>query len=509
MFARVFNATRKVLSRSPSVQSRVEDTRETTPRSYEHEPEPKVGMVTTRRGRETSTPVKNAPRRSTRKGTGKRQLDVDETPTSSKRRRHLVENEDEAPKEAEDAQVQDDEPVEEPDNQVFDTIAVAVPIRAKENSDSPNDEAETPTSHRASPKITVESRSVDAAPEATEENEGPSTPKDAGKVQARTSAGSKEKRDRNATKHTSRDSLPLEPKRSEPKYPDEVPSSTWESDEASITMQDSAPAPEPESRKTHMRFGSEEPTDSPDAVKMNKQGHARYEAFEALQADALMEGEDDASGSDSDEAPEMVTTATAASKAIATEKEAARAHRAQQEKEQLKRQQRAQRIAEEQAEKRKREEKEARRLQKTQAKPQRVASPLSTSLDVDINNLPALLPDSILEAAGDKRPPTPPPVRQGKTAEEIRQEKLNRHIKFLERGEKPIKDVKKGSVNVSVLAQQNLALAPKVNQNTKNIREHWLKGRRAEKRDKKGRPKVENTRMERKTISRGFLRDED
>ena len=86
---------------------------------------------------------------------------------------------------------------------------------------------------------------------------------------------------------------------------------------------------------------------------------------------------------------------------------------------------------------------------------------------------------------------------------------MNRHIKFLERGEKPIKDVKKGKVNVSVLSQRNMLLAPKVNRDTKNIREHWLKGREADRKGRGGRKAMNFKKMERRTAPKGFLRGGD
>ncbi len=101
-----------------------------------------------------------------------------------------------------------------------------------------------------------------------------------------------------------------------------------------------------------------------------------------------------------------------------------------------------------------------------------------------------LLPDSLLNAIDEQRPPTPPPEKRGKTAEERRKEKLSHHIKFLERSQKPIKDVKKGKLKVAVLAQQNKVLPPKVNRDTRNMREHWLKGRTEKRRGKKEKYRV-------------------
>jgi U3 small nucleolar RNA-associated protein 16 len=70
--------------------------------------------------------------------------------------------------------------------------------------------------------------------------------------------------------------------------------------------------------------------------------------------------------------------------------------------------------------------------------------------------------------------------------------------------------VKKGSLNVHVLAPQNMLLAPKVNRDTKNIRERWLKGRQVDKISAKGKKgKMQFRRVERKSVGGGFLRNED
>ncbi|KAF2634442.1 hypothetical protein P280DRAFT_474624, partial [Massarina eburnea CBS 473.64] len=272
---------------------------------------------------------------------------------------------------------------------------------------------------------------------------------------------------------------------------------------ALIGEEDGSPTPEsanndtPVPKNTRIRFGSEEPAT---ATKLT----ATPQTLEPAPNETA--DFDDDNASDSDEGPETVTIATAASKAKADEEGAVRAHAAQREKDLLKEQQRAERIAQEQMTKRKREETKAKDLAKRLAREERHAQkdvPVRAPLEI-----PALLPDSILADAGDRRPPTPPPTRSEKTAEKLRKEKVRRHIKFLEQSEKPVKDVNRGGINVSVLAKQNELLAPKVKKNTKNIREHWLKGRQLEKRGKaKGR--FEKKKVERRQVRGGFLRDSD
>lgn len=345
---------------------------------------------------------------------------------------------------------------------------------------------------------TQQASSVYATPATRRKNDGSPTPK-ARATAEETPAPGKQSAKRNKRLKKA-NVTPKDESIAESRFPDEIPSSTWESNQAPVTSQDALEEPAsslaPNSKK--IMFGSEEPVEATAPIALGEPQPSNTTAIE----------ED--SGSDSDEAPEVVTTASAASKAKAVQEEATRAYQAQQEKEKQKRQERAERIAEEQAEKRKREEKKAKKIAKRLKMEEDAQPSLSkASLGVDIHNLPALLPDSLLEAAGDRRPATLPPIRRGKTAEELRKEKLNRHTKFLERSEKPVKDVKKGSVNVSVLAKQNVLLAPKANKGTKNIREHWLKGRQAERKRKNGKPVMQFKRMERRATGGGFLKGDD
>lgn len=306
---------------------------------------------------------------------------------------------------------------------------------------------------------------------------------------------------------------------------EEVPSSTYESEMAPIPSQDSIP-PSAQPEKTHMRFGSEEPAPTQDTPVVNKQGSKLSEATKSAIEPSQVESEKDDEASDSDdEAPEVVTTAAASSKALAARTEAERAQKAQQAKEQAKRQAREEFLAAQQAAKREREEKKAKKLAKQAAKEAKANAAAAAEeeegptaneesdaepprMNLDTSN--GLLPASLLETIDDQRPPTPPPERRGKTEEERRREKLNQHIKFLERTDKPTKDVKKGRLSVAVLAQQNKVLPPKANRNTKNVREHWLKGRQADKKNKKAVGKPRFGKMERRQHgNRGFLRDGD
>lgn len=226
-------------------------------------------------------------------------------------------------------------------------------------------------------------------------------------------------------------------------------------------------------------------------------------------------GTDDAS--DSDEAPEVVTTAAAVSKANTRQSEARRAYEAEEEKQRQRSQYRSERMAREQAEKQARAKEKAGSLVNVKAKKNRrenksPAPGSSALLSMDAESLPDRLPDSLLEAISDQRPPTPPLLDSARDAKALQQQKLKRHIKFLEHGEKPAKDVKKGSFHVSVLAQQNTLLPPKMNMDVRLTREQWLQGRRDRnpRTRGKGKGKVLFRKMERRpAVGRSFLRNGD
>ncbi|EMD63790.1 hypothetical protein GGP41_005579 [Bipolaris sorokiniana] len=494
-------------------------------------------MVTTRGGTETPGAPTPTPRSSTRKQVGKRELESLETPTQTKRQRK-------APKatarkgstvESKGQEESADEPSQESSNDTSDTIAANA--RELEVPETPK-QSGLPARRKSSPQVVVGAGASDQSSNTVEkEDEVPSTvqnpafytPTQApGSVYATPATHKRPEGSPTPKAKILNDQTPstaVKKGRGRPKKTpqkelieetDEVPSSTYESEMAPIPSQDAAP-PSAQPEKAHMRFGSEEPVPTPASPVMNKQGSKRYEAAEPVikpsQAD-----EDDASDSD-DEAPEVITIAAASSKALAARAEADRAQKAQQAKEDAKRKAREEFLAAQQAAKREREEKKAKKLAKQAAKEAEAAATDAPSAEqesdsehptqIDTSN--GLLPASLLATIDDQRPPTPPPERRGKTEEEKRKEKLNQHIKFLERTDKPAKDIKKGKLNVAVLAQQNKVMPPKVNRDSKNVREHWLKGRQVEKRmvGKKG-GVVRVGRMERRPHgNRGFLRDGD
>lgn len=491
MFAQLFGAARRAISRTPSYQGTSNQAVEDAPTS-DPAPAASITMVTTRRGTETPG-MAATPASSAKKTVGKRELDALDTPTQAKRQRkttvELKRNLRSTPKKgggtpsAESTQ----ESIDEPASDTMDA--------------TPKPEKASPLAirRRSSPKVVVEPSSP-AKEDAPAEENAFHTPEPASSEAAFvTPFTSKKALQGSPTPKATKSATPASAKkaRGRPKkaqkeeVPEEIPSSTQESSIASPTVP---------SAKAHVRFGSEEPT-------MNAKGHTRYEA----PAPALTTEDDEDSADDSDEAPEMVSTSAAASKAAAAQADTTRALAAQQDKERRKREAREQRIAAEQAAKRERDAQKAAKAAAKAAKAARLASIVeadedSTPLQIDRTTLPTLLPDSLLANLGDTRPPTPPPETRGKTDEELRREKLNHHIKFLEQSSKAPKDKRVGKLNVAVLGQQNRVLPPKVSKGTKGVREAWLKGRKGQKVG--GKPRVGKAGRA-KFGGGGFLRSED
>lgn len=504
MFAQLFGAAKRAISRTPSYQERSSEAREEVPEVPTSDPAPTdsadnedtadtLTMVTTRRGTETPG-MAATPASSAKKTVGKRELDALDTPTQAKRQRkttvELKRTLRSTPRKGGDAPsaASTQESTEEA---VDDTADV-----------TPRPEKASPLAirRRSSPRVVVEPSSP--AKEDAPAQDGFHTPEPASSEAAFvTPFTSKKVLEGSPTPQAAKSATPAAAKkaRGRPKktqnddVPEEIPSSTRESSAAS------PPAAAP---KAHVRFGSEEPT-------MNAKGHTRYEAPAPAPTPAA--DEDDDSGSDSDEAPEMVSTSAAASKAAVAQADTSRALAAASEKERKKREAREQRIAAEQAAKR---ERDALKAQKAAARAKKAARLSSvaeldedaTPMEIDRTSLPSLLPDSLLATLGDVRPPTPPPEARGKTEEELRREKLNRHIKFLEQSSKAPKDKRVGKHHVAVLGQQNRVLPPKVSKNTKGVREAWLKGRQGQ--HVKGKPRIGKTHRA-KFGGGGFLRGDD
>ncbi|KAF2821286.1 hypothetical protein CC86DRAFT_302699 [Ophiobolus disseminans] len=524
MLTHIFNTAKRILSRSPSAQEHSIETEETAPITHGPSHGIEVTMVTTRRG--TETPGQEVtPRSSAKRKVGKRELEALDTPTAVKRQRKSP------PKKKEPSQLAattEEDATQDSTEDTSDTIAVSVPATEAQSA-----EGKLPIRRRSSPKVVVAKLSPpaytqadggdkaieDDVPASTQDSVYETPDQHSGSVYATPATrkkvdGSPTPRDRRHNERASAKKSSGRKKKTSVESEDNSADVTPTHEQAPITSQD-APFTPSQPEKAHVRFGSEEPTTTQQSITMNLQGHKRYEALESTQdaelEDAMQVDDDDAS--DSDEAPEVVTTTAAVSKARASERDTARALLAQETKELIKRKTREKLIADQQAEKRKREEHKAKKLAKQIARQQSAIDEQSIETEapaaIDRNNLPALLPTSLLSNLSDQRAPTPPPARRGKTEEELRKEKLNHHIKFLERTDKGPKDLKKGKLSVAVLRQQNKFLPPKANRDTRNVREKWLKGRQVETRKVKGGKGI-GGKVERRAFgNRGFLRGED
>jgi U3 small nucleolar RNA-associated protein 16 len=465
MFSHIYNTAKRILSRSPSVQDRSSELRDTPPTTHDLE----VTMVTTRRGTETPGQDSSAtPRSSAKRKVGKRELEALDTPTAVKRQKKIT------PKKKAVETVEpavEDAPAPESAEDTSDTIDVAIP-----REQTPTQVGKLAIRRRSSPQVVVAKLSQEGEEEAladdaltpTQENVYQTPEQQSGSVYATPATQKKGEASPTPRAKRANERTSSTKKSSGRKTKADDATSAASSKQSPVASQDAAETPS-QPKRAHMRFGSEEPTEK---VTINLQGHKRYEAPKAQIADS----EDD---SDSDEAPEVVTTTTAASRIAATQHDAARAQLAAQEKEAAKRAAREARIAAEQAEKRKRDDQKAKKLARKLAKQaSSTEEPTTESTSKSNIDLAGLLPTSLLTSLPDRRAPTPPPSRYGKTDEQLRQEKLNHHIKFLERTDKGIKEVKKGKLSVAVLGKQNRGvLPPKVNRDTRDVREKWLKGR--------------------------------
>ena len=452
-------------------------------------------MVTTRRGTETpgmaSTPASSA------KKIGKRELDALETPTPTqvKRQRKTtveVKRTWRSTPRKDGAQSQSAESSQE---------------EAEDDTTAGGNASPLAIRRRASPKVLVEPSSPvkeDAAAEEGFHTPEPASPEAAfvtpftskkALAGEPTPQAAQQADDTPAAAKKAR-GRPKKTQKEDEKMAEEIPSSTQESSIAS-------PAVDAQQPKAHVRFGSEEPP-------------ATLAAPTPAPAPAAAEQDDDDSASDSDEAPEQVSTTAAASKAATLITNASRAQAAQRAKEQKKREAREQRLAAEQAAKRERDALKAKKAAARAAKAARLSSVAEEAQSdseeedsVSVHNraaLPSLLPDSLLDSLDAVRPPTPPPETRGRTDEELRKEKLNRHIKFLEQSSKDPKERKVGKHRVAVLGPQNRNLAGKVGKKTRGVREGWLKGRQDAK--GKGKPRIGKTHRA-KFGGGGFLRGED
>ncbi|KAJ5666389.1 uncharacterized protein N7477_008837 [Penicillium maclennaniae] len=209
--------------------------------------------------------------------------------------------------------------------------------------------------------------------------------------------------------------------------------------------------------KAHFRFDSEEPA-MPEITRS--------------EIPAAPQDNDEDSDSD-DDAPEMIDNSA---QLLKIKDQAKKQEKLKQQEEQLKRE--------------KRRKLDERRKLQAKSKPKEIVSSddllsestatLQGSITQDARRaaLPALLPDDILNAEPVLRPLTPP-------AEDSMAPKKPTKLRFLEKSEKPPKDVRAGDVTIRVLDAPSTkksskpALAPKASKAGRNVRQSWLKRERS------------------------------
>ncbi|KAL5340727.1 hypothetical protein BJX70DRAFT_387099 [Aspergillus crustosus] len=229
---------------------------------------------------------------------------------------------------------------------------------------------------------------------------------------------------------------------------------------------------EEEAPGKHMRFDSEEP-DVPENVEIE------------IPVAAPQQNQDEEDSSD-DEAPETVDNSAQLSR---IKEEAKKREQARQLEEQLKREKRRQ-LDESRKQQAKASGKQ-KEVPASQAAPGAVtpiddvlsesSATLQGSFTQDARRptLPALLPDDILNAVPDVRPPTPPPE-----TDDFRQKKPTK-LRFLEKKEKAPKDVRMGDVAIRVLdsdsarKQPSGALPPKASKTGRSAKSAWLRQARS------------------------------
>ncbi|KAJ9300833.1 hypothetical protein DTO271G3_1997 [Paecilomyces variotii] len=215
----------------------------------------------------------------------------------------------------------------------------------------------------------------------------------------------------------------------------------------------------------HFRFGSEEPAPAVDEL---------VEEVPETQQNGAQSAED----SDDDEAPEAFDNSA---QLLRMKEQAQKQERARQKAELLKKEKRRQldelhKTQAKSASKKKDTVNGARKADYQDDVSESTAT-LQGSVTQDSRRpaLPALLPDEILNAAPDVRPPTPPPE------DAVPEHKKPSKLRFLDKVEKAPKDIKRGGTTVRVLdgRKSTAVLPPKVSKAGRNVKEGWLTGKRA------------------------------
>lgn len=94
-----------------------------------------------------------------------------------------------------------------------------------------------------------------------------------------------------------------------------------------------------------------------------------------------------------------------------------------------------------------------------------------------LDSVPALLPDELLATEAPIRPPTPPPTKtpQQQHKQAARSSSITAPLRVPR--QKPPRDLTIGGQKIRVMASRNSLLPPKINTQSKSIRQAWLQGR--------------------------------
>ncbi|KAK2756749.1 hypothetical protein FQN54_005195 [Arachnomyces sp. PD_36] len=244
-------------------------------------------------------------------------------------------------------------------------------------------------------------------------------------------------------------------------------------DEGSAVVSSPAKSKSPRettAKSTHMRFDSEEPISIP------------KEDEDAIPEMKAPEPADDES-SDDDEAPEALDNSTQLANVKAAQQNAEQAKLRHEKLQREKRKERDQRLKSQAVSKKSKELPNPRKAHARAPEHDDMMSESTATLqDLGFKDshllagqLPALLPDEILNAEPVARLPTPV-SENDRTKPRISQKR-----KFLDEEQKPPKDVRRGGTTIRVLdgsSGKANALAPKVSKPGKHVREQWLSGNR-------------------------------
>ena len=264
------------------------------------------------------------------------------------------------------------------------------------------------------------------------------------------------------------------------------------------TLEPEAKPPKLEPTSKHRRFDNESEIDTVDLQPSLPSPPENHESSGVLAVPQLPEGNDIESSED--EAPEEVTKSKGLKTARAAAAEATKAVEAQQAVEKQRRRDRD-RLLKSQSQLSKKQpqvtdaDDTKSEISSDDDMPDQVAPPpLDDKDQMDWSKqlpLPELLPEEVLAAEPAVRPPTPPPQNG------LVKAATNKKRRFLEKKEKPIKDLKRGNVRIRVLDDRRSVLPPKVSKSSRMIRETWLNGRPGAT----GKPM-----FERRKVGGGFVR---